>query len=358
MDIRSIPAGGNFAEFIRRSVSACGTLIVLIGSRWMEEPDLENPEDWVRIELETALASGKRIIPVFVNGATMPKPGDLPESLSDFRHTNGLRLDTGVDFELHILRIVTALKGTASVAHAGGIQKARPSGLRIGGIDDVLSWGWTGTKLLEEFIRIDYATLANLDHASEGLPEQWAPVFMEHPDTWRMLLNAEDSIAGYWHMAPLFEDDYALAERGELLDSMITVDRVCCFELGGVFSVYICQFCLLPEYRSTSAIRLLASSLWAVFGELAEHDVFIQNVCANAYTPEGESLSRSFGLSFRTEHTHAGKIFSGSITAILNTQFARRHPVYAHLRSRYVAEGLIGGDEYSAGNQGHGVSNP
>ena len=76
---------------------------------------LDDPEDMVRIEVESALQRGKQVIPVLVQGATMPADEALPATLSAlaFRMASPLRPDP--DFRTDLLRLVDALR-----AHAQG----------------------------------------------------------------------------------------------------------------------------------------------------------------------------------------------------------------------------------------------
>ena len=67
-------------------MGACSVLLVVIGPRWLAaegKPGWRagDPKDWVRLEIELAIKRGIRVIPVLVNGARMPSPGELPPSL-------------------------------------------------------------------------------------------------------------------------------------------------------------------------------------------------------------------------------------------------------------------------------------
>ncbi len=83
-DDDSIDPGENFAEVIATAVSSCAALVAVIGGLWLTAADedgrrrLDDPEDFVRVEIETALARGVRVFPVLVNGASMPRSADLP----------------------------------------------------------------------------------------------------------------------------------------------------------------------------------------------------------------------------------------------------------------------------------------
>lgn len=72
--------GMDFVEVIQERVSQCDVLIALIGKDWRPER-LARPEDWVRLEIETALGRRIRVIPVLVDGVRMPSAEELPESL-------------------------------------------------------------------------------------------------------------------------------------------------------------------------------------------------------------------------------------------------------------------------------------
>jgi hypothetical protein len=97
-DIDSIEPGLDFVSAISEKVQTCDVLLALIGPQWTDARDalgsrcIENPKDFVRIEIEAALARGIRVIPVLVDGARMPKEADLPESLRPITSRNAVRL--------------------------------------------------------------------------------------------------------------------------------------------------------------------------------------------------------------------------------------------------------------------------
>jgi hypothetical protein len=85
--IDPVEPGDDVPDVIANAVGSCDVLLVLIGDGWLTITDaqgrrrLENPDDFVRLELEAALTRNIRLIPVLVNGASMPEPADLPASL-------------------------------------------------------------------------------------------------------------------------------------------------------------------------------------------------------------------------------------------------------------------------------------
>src|SRR5436305_14002699 len=86
MDIDSILPGDDFVDVIEKAVSSCKVLIAVIGRQWLTDIAgnnrlLDNPYDFVRIEILTALSRNIRVIPVLVQGATIPRSENLPDIL-------------------------------------------------------------------------------------------------------------------------------------------------------------------------------------------------------------------------------------------------------------------------------------
>lgn len=98
MDVDNLDAGTDFVEVIGESVGSCDVLIAVIGKRWLISSDeegrrrLHNPEDFVRVEIATALKRDIRVIPVLVEGASMPRSGDLPDDLKSLVRRNALEV--------------------------------------------------------------------------------------------------------------------------------------------------------------------------------------------------------------------------------------------------------------------------
>lgn len=87
MDIDSIDPGVDYSTVIEESVASCDVLLALIGKRWLAAADekgrrrLEDPEDWVRMEIQAALDRDVRVIPILLQEAEMPSRDQLPTPL-------------------------------------------------------------------------------------------------------------------------------------------------------------------------------------------------------------------------------------------------------------------------------------
>ena len=98
MDINTIEPGLDFVQVIDQAVGSCDALIALIGRQWLTITDdsarrrLDNPEDFVRLEIATALSRNIRVIPALVQGTCMPRSSDLPDVLEPIARRNACEL--------------------------------------------------------------------------------------------------------------------------------------------------------------------------------------------------------------------------------------------------------------------------
>jgi len=115
MDLDAIALGEDFVEAIETTVEKCDVLIAVIGNNWLTSTDehggrrLDNPEDFVRMEIRTALKRKIRVIPVLVDGAVMPRSTDLPEDLKPLVRRSALRI-TDTSFDGDCRRLVATIK--------------------------------------------------------------------------------------------------------------------------------------------------------------------------------------------------------------------------------------------------------
>jgi hypothetical protein len=147
MDIDAIPLGSEFGETINRAVASCDVLIALIGRDWLEARDegghrrLDDPDDFVRREIESALAQGVVVVPASVQGAEIPRAHELPPSLAPLTRRQGFQLsDLGWqdDVDRLIRRLEAVRRERISDAegadHPAPPRRERPSGRVLGAI--------------------------------------------------------------------------------------------------------------------------------------------------------------------------------------------------------------------------------
>ena len=99
MDIDTIEPGLDFVEVLERAVDDCDVLLVLIGKAWLTTKGadgrrrLDDPKDYHRLEVESALKRRIRVIPVLVQDATVPRAEELPPTLQTLARRHATELD-------------------------------------------------------------------------------------------------------------------------------------------------------------------------------------------------------------------------------------------------------------------------
>jgi tetratricopeptide (TPR) repeat protein len=113
-DVSAIGVGVDFTQEIERAVASSVALIAVIGPTWATEAvdgkrRLEDPEDFVRLEISSALKRNIRIIPVLVGGAAMPSDEQLPPDLDPLRRWNAIQLVEEY-YDQGLQRLIDALR--------------------------------------------------------------------------------------------------------------------------------------------------------------------------------------------------------------------------------------------------------
>jgi len=132
IDIDQIEPGEDFVEVIRRKVGACDIAIIAIGPRWLGATDasgkrrLDDPEDFVRMEIVAALQRNIRVIPVLLGGAQMPRKQDLPEALAPLSRRNAIELSE-TRFHADVKRLIEAIEKSFVVTQKEAELSATPA---------------------------------------------------------------------------------------------------------------------------------------------------------------------------------------------------------------------------------------
>jgi hypothetical protein len=129
MDIDTLQPGVDFVEAIEQAVGSCEVLLVLIGREWLAadaagRKRLDDPNDFVRLEVATALKRDIRLIPVLVQSASMPRAEELPPDLAKLARRNAIELSDAL-WAYDVERLVKAIESVPATTESGGAQPTR-----------------------------------------------------------------------------------------------------------------------------------------------------------------------------------------------------------------------------------------
>jgi hypothetical protein len=105
-DVNAIEPGADFVAAIENEVASCEVVLVVIGRQWLGcasdgQRRLDNPNDYVRLEIASALAGNVHVIPVLVEGASMPRGHELPDDLKPLARRQALEVsETRWEFDV------------------------------------------------------------------------------------------------------------------------------------------------------------------------------------------------------------------------------------------------------------------
>ncbi len=115
MDVAAIQFGRDFRTAIDQSLSSCGAFLSIIGKNWLAANDasgrrrLDDSVDFVRLETAAALQRDIPVIPVLVQGASTPRPDQLPDDLKELAYRNAIEL-THPRWESDVRLLIEALR--------------------------------------------------------------------------------------------------------------------------------------------------------------------------------------------------------------------------------------------------------
>ena len=95
IDVDNIPPGANFVKVLEGWVERCDVLLALIGAGWVNSTNpktgkrrLDNPKDFVRVEVRGALTRDIPVVPILLDGVEMPDEAELPDDIKGLLNRN------------------------------------------------------------------------------------------------------------------------------------------------------------------------------------------------------------------------------------------------------------------------------
>ncbi len=118
-DVDNIPIGTNFRDYLAKAVAKTDIMLAIIGPSWAAQGAdgrrrLDDPNDFIALEVASALKLGRPVVPVLVGGAQMPRPDELPEPLKELSVINAVQVRPDPDFIKDYQRLSKALKAIAT----------------------------------------------------------------------------------------------------------------------------------------------------------------------------------------------------------------------------------------------------
>jgi hypothetical protein len=193
LDVDSIEIGAPFASVIGSWVGHCDVLLAVIGRNWFGatdedgRPRLDDPRDYVRLEIEAGLTRDIRVVPVLIHGVKLLRDAKLPKPLMPLLERNAVELSRAY-WDFDVAKLLGAIERVAGVRTKGGDASAEsPRGevaLVETALGDVAKRGGTELGWRESLIettkpegdeREQAKRAAPGEHAANSRSERWRP---------------------------------------------------------------------------------------------------------------------------------------------------------------------------------------
>jgi hypothetical protein len=98
IDVDNMPAGADFVKYLNKQVESCDIFLCAVGPNWLNAKDedghrrLDQPDDYVRVEIAAALNRDIPVIPILIDGAGVPKARELPEDIAALTRHNAVEV--------------------------------------------------------------------------------------------------------------------------------------------------------------------------------------------------------------------------------------------------------------------------
>ncbi len=135
-DIEGIAPGADYVDTLEQALESCVAMLVLIGHQWLGLQDgtgrrrLDRADDWIRLEIASALRRRIRVVPVLLDGASLPDEAELPDALRPLCRRQALELSDR-RWPADLERLVKTLAAVPGMERQAGGPPARRERWRL-----------------------------------------------------------------------------------------------------------------------------------------------------------------------------------------------------------------------------------
>ena len=319
IDYRDALAGADYAGSIIDAIKNCSVFILILSKG-------SNASHHVHNEIIAADNARKPIIPFCIENVELC-------GFLEYYLAKAQRLDATVPpIEQLIDRLIEVIdryeKHTTGEggSPAPSAEVDKRSGCRMVSFDELISLGYTASKIAAQLVENDYINCNGIGMENEGNAEQWEEYLQNNSDTFHYLINEENKIVGDWSIVALNDEAYETALRGELLekDFDINITEMICFP--GIYNGYLLTISLLPKYRMIANYNMIVHSFFEQIQTFSENGIFFRRWCINVFGKEVEALVKTLGFRYVCDNIVCGKIYSLDFLPLPSISLLKQFP--------------------------------
>jgi len=146
-------------------------------------------------------------------------------------------------------------------------------------------------------------------------------------------------LAGFFCTLPITDNLFKEIASGNYIDTHIPTDDIRKYDPPDFYKLYLCSFCIDPDYQNTKAFKLLSNAFIDMLLKFADDGIYISEMVADAITEKGERLCTHLDMKVINTSTHGSKIYRTTLLPpslrIMNENAVRLEKFYLELYSKY-----------------------
>lgn len=199
-------------------------------------------------------------------------------------------------------------------------------------------FGWSPRRAMEALRDLDFEVFPDLTIEHYGRIEDWEAKWLRLPDAGRILATDAGEVVGYWSFAPLTTEQREKFKAGTFFDTDMSARNLPELIPGKIQSIYFSAVVVRKAFRSSLALRVLYRSFFAQLTQLAQRNVFIDAIYANAFSPEGVRMCERAGAIKRSQHSDQGVIYELQLSPFPSSREFTSQPELKDLYSKKVGQ--------------------
>ncbi len=326
IDYRDAMPGESFAASIVRAIKQSKFFVLLLSGASGSSQHVLN-------EINSAVNACVTIIPFKIDGA------EISEGMEYYLGKTHWLDALTPPIEAHIKSLLEVIQ-RYSVPHAVGKEEKSPvfspvhpqapvvhkQECRMVKYEELIELGYTASSIALQLVENDYINCNGIGQENEGTAEQWEMYLQDNSDTFQYLINGKNEIVGDWSIVALNDEIYEQAEKGELLEADIDVDKTEMICFPGIYNGYVLTISALPNYRNTKNYNLLVDSFVRQIEEFSNNGIFFRSWCMNVFSKEVEMLVRGMGFRYVCDNRVFGKIYTCPFIPLPKVPLLKKYP--------------------------------
>ena len=326
---RNVVAGANYAGQIVSAIRSCDAFVLIASNAINESGHVSN-------EVSLAFDAKKDIIPFKIEETEF---SDEYLYFLGRKHWIDAHEDIGEGLKLLKSTLLHASNGSTDYSNNIGNRLGDKKAVRREQRENAAVFEATYSVVSPQDFRRYGITLEEVKEQLEGIIADFQEKFNTKQsglkegltildllgDDWRIILDQENQVAGYWVFIALNDENFEKAKQGIFDENDISLEKIDFIDLPGEYNGYLWMMGTNPKKWTTELQLLLVQSLIEYIEDNAQRGLFFSSICSLAESRQSISIRTKIGMKIIAEHFNGGKVCFLDMKNIKNNKFFAKY---------------------------------